>query len=253
MGAPKDGAGLINEISIVATTYAPDGVEGEKRVQAFAEAVESWNEHLVFDGTINLIVADDGTDQWESSIQDIGLNDWKRGHSAGTRAIAQGVGGSLNRGFSQAFELSSIVLYAVDDWKLLHDFDIQPWVQLLDERQDVGVVRLGPPHPGNVLHAKPYTTNWQGWAARIDTHRSDGIVVSERPALWHQRMIQRFGWFKDRCSALECEAEYDVRYRSFSSPPLEVVLALPHPWYHLNPSELSDKDPNARRSLSSQS
>lgn len=239
---------MSNPISIVATTYAPDGEEGRMRSLAWATALASWQENLIYDDTINLIVADDGSNDWAESLQMIATKLWTRGVITWTKETAKGVGGSLNRGFQHAYAFTDVLLYAVDDWSLLHDFDINPWVQLLNEREDVGVVRLGPPHPGNILDVRPYTANWQGWVGRIMEGSSSGIIVSERPALWHKRMYEAFGRFKEDCTALECEADYDRRFHQlWHLHRLDVVLALPHPWMHLNPSEMSNRDPKDRQ------
>lgn len=247
--------------SIVATTYLPEGNAGEDRLSAFRTAVWSWLHnltHFPVGDRVDLIIADDGTEEddyrrlleWVKGV-------WTRGVVRETRAVAHGVGASLNRGFRLAFERGPLVLYAVDDWRLMERFDVSPWLQLLDERNDVGVVRLGPPHPSNRLYVQAYTSNWQGWAAEIDPF-GGGIAISERPALWHMRMINAVGWFREDCSALVCEADYDERFRNrmqglLTPRPPSVVLALPHPWYHINPVELSDKDPNVRRSSRTQS
>lgn len=237
---------VVAPVSIVVTTYAPAGDQGKKRIATLERTLDSWNKHLRYEGLIHLIIEDDGSpDEYWPTIRDLGHEVWARGSSWFDHIKAgHGVGASLNRGFGVALGVTSVILYAVDDWMLLQEFDISSWVQLLVERDDVGVVRLGPPHPGNIVEIKPYTSEWQGWAGRI-CPESAGIIVSERPALWHRRMINQIGGFKEDCSALECEAEYDERYRGYQSP-LEVVLALPHPWYHLNPSELSNVDPRTR-------
>jgi hypothetical protein len=229
---------------MIATTWCPDGELGELRLATFIRALKSWNRHLRYDGAIDLIVADDGTadDLWHRMIAVESV--WKRGTFHVTREHRRGVGGSLNRAFTGLNEIS---LYAVDDWALFEPFDLNPWVQLLEERDDVGVVRLGPPHPGNMLRVDAWTDNWQGWAGEV-LPSSWSIIVSERPALWHRRMIETYGLFKEECSALECEAEYDERYRAAVARGRwkKVLLALPHPWMHLNSSTLSEVEPRGR-------
>lgn len=224
-------------ISIVATTYCPPGESGELRATAAIQAMDSWDRCCVSAGPVDLILADDGSDpkHWDRLCEWTKL--WTRGAVHHTQGRG-GVGASLNRGFGMAFEHGSdIALYAVDDWALTQPFDLDPWIRLLRERSDVGVCRLGPPHPGNVLTAEPFTGDWQGWAARLAIR---GIVASHRPALWHRRMIEHYGWFDAWVNALECEAAFDARLTSAGPA---VVLALPHPWRHIDSIELADADP----------
>lgn len=242
----------MKRITMVATTWCPSDDRGAARFAAFVHALKTWNDLLRFDGAIDLVVADDGTtgDLFQRMIAVDSL--WKRGDFHLTRVARRGVGGSLNRAF--AFNEgwfrrdNRVYLYAVDDWALTADFDLNPWAQLLEERTDVGVVRLGPPHPQNVLRVCAWTDNWQGWAGVIEPSLSGGIIVSERPALWHRRMIDTHGTFKEQCSALECEQDYDDRYRDAyaNGQWKKVLLALPHPWMHLEPSTLSGVNPNER-------
>lgn len=234
----------MKEINIIATTWCPD----LNRMNAFLDAAGTWHTRLQYRGPINIVVSDDGTNsEMFHTIQETVLKHWQRGKVQFASDRAHGVGASLNRGFN-AYPHTDIYLYAVDDWRLEEAFDLAPWVQLLEERDDVGVVRLGPPHPGTTMTVKAWTENWQGWAGEIHP-TAGGIIVSERPALWHRRMIDQHGYFKEDCSAIECEKDYDERYIAAVGRGhwKKVVLALPHPWMHLEPSTLSGVNPSERR------
>jgi hypothetical protein len=221
-------------ISIVMTTY----ITVKERKQAAEKTLASWEENLKYEGTARLIIADDGsTLDWQP----------KKFWSRPILTVGQkrhGVGASLNKGFALAFETSPLVLYAVDDWALTEELDLTPWAQLLLEREDVGVVRLGPPHPGISGTVEIFTTNWQGWGLRLNW---SNYAFGHRPALYHQRMIDNYGWFKEDCSALECEKQYAEhfyqrrRIKLTTGP--DVVLALPHKFQHLDSIELSSMEP----------
>lgn len=202
-------------ITIVMTTYFVD----KQRQELAKKTLDTWEKMLYYSGNINLHIADDGsTLDWQLDSQ------WSVSYS---RQERRGVGASLNAGFCKAFETSPIVLYAVDDWLLEQPFDLTPWVQLLEERTDVGIVRLGPPHPYLRGEIMPYTTNWQGWALRLDRY---GLTVGHRPELFHQRYINAYGWFDEDVNAQECERLASVRYANQLGP--DIVYALPHPWFH---------------------
>lgn len=124
-------------ITIVMTTYFMD----EQRRDLAETALHSWNYFLLYEEPVMLHVADDGSSvDWEPE------NFWRRGEITYSRQNRSGVGASLNKGFLKAYETSPLVAYFVDDWILQEPLDLRPWVKLLMEREDVGIVRLGPPH-----------------------------------------------------------------------------------------------------------
>lgn len=218
----------MQSITIVMTTWIIESV----RKSVVERTLWSWQENLLYDGDINIHFADDG-----STIGYATFNDF-RGTSY-SRQERHGVGASLNAGFKEAFKNSPLVLYAVDDWALTQEFDVTPWAQLLMEREDVGMVRLGPPHPELTSKIEMFTSNWQGWGLRLDRHN---FAFGHRPALYHKRMIDAYGWFQEDCSALECERLYAENFCKTQGP--DIVLALPHPWMHLDSVGLSGVEPN---------
>lgn len=224
----------MESVTIVMTTYFIH----PERVKVAEDTLKSWNDKLYYEGDILLHIADDGSElSW--TPRDF----WKRSELTFSNQWRGGVGASLNKGFSKAFETSPYVLYMVDDWRLDTPFDITPWVYLLQQREDVGIVRLGPPHPHLFGRIEPMTELWQGWALRLDRH---GLVVGHRPEIFHKRMIDSVGWFQEGVNAQECERLYSVRWAAKKDAP-DIVLALPHPWYHIDQAELpstSGIDPN---------
>ncbi len=243
-------------ITIVVTTYFPPGDVGERRQAAAVETVRTWEDHMKYDGDIRIHIADDGSgDLWfEQTIADVLM---QRGAVAQTRQHRHGVGASLNAGFREAFKRSPLVLYAVDDWQLSAEFDLTPWAELLMRDREIGMMRLGPPHPdltGTVRHVggmipHPYPKPWDSrglWYLRLDRHH---FAFAHRPALYHQRMIEAHGWFDEDVNAYDCERMYSERFNwadAMDTP--HVALALAHPWFpvaeepelelaHINPRE----------------
>ncbi len=215
--------------TIVMTTWLTSKI----RKSVAEKTLVTWHEYLEYEGELRLHIADDGsTLKWKPETF------WD-GTITYSRQERQGVGASLNAGFKVAFETSPIVLYAVDDWSLIEPFDLTPWVKLLVEREDVGMVRLGPPHPYTKGTVEIFTDDWQGWGLRLD---KTGFAFGHRPALYHQRLIQHYGWFAENASALECERLYAENFCKTTGP--DIVLALQHPWQHLESIELSSVEPN---------
>jgi hypothetical protein len=228
-------------ITIVMTTYFPN----KERLLAANETINSWKEHIKFNSPLNLHVADDGTEFL--NIEDSFNNLLQFGDTVFDRTTysfnrQRGVGESLNKGFAKAFESSPYVLYAVDDWALTQDFDLTPWIEVLEKREDVGMVRLGPPHPHTEGKIEPLTDNWQSWGLRLNRK---GYAFGHRPAMYHKRMIDCYGWFKTDCSAIECEKDYSHKVNSNPLGP-DVVLALPHPWQHIYTTSMSEVNPSER-------
>jgi hypothetical protein len=180
---------------------------------------------MKYDGELRLHVADDGSVvEWEPE------KIWP-GPVTRSRQERYGVGASLNAGFREAFKTSPLVFYGVDDWQLQQVFDLSPWAQLLMEHEDVGIVRLGPPSPFMRGEVVIYTTNWQGWGLKAEPY---GFCVGHRPEIFHKRMIDTYGWWEEGINACEVERRYTVAWAA--DPKLQIVLALPHPWFHIDPS-----------------
>lgn len=223
-------------ITIVMTTFFRPGDAGYDRREAAIETLRSWENLLRYQGERLLHIADDGSaidyhvcpvgTEWE----ELTTYSWQKQH---------GFGASFNAGLKTAFMASPLVFFGVDDWSLTDPFDITPWCQLLLEREDVGMVRLGPPHPGTMGVVEAFTENWQGWGLRL--RKDKGFAFGHRPALYHQRIIDAYGWFKEDCSALECEDDYRYKVATITGP--DVVLALPHPWQHIDTESLSSMNP----------
>lgn len=206
-------------ITIVMTTCFFD----EQRRELAEETLRSWAENLRYEGELRLHIADDGSIKNWKPTYDVWF-----GPTTYSRQERHGVGASLNAGFRKAFETSPIVLYAVDDWLLQQPFDLTPWVYLLEQREDVGCVRLGPPHPYLRGEIMPYTELWQGWAMCLDRY---GLAVGHRPELFHKRWTDYYGEWVEDVNAQECERLASVRYAAMPAGP-DIVYALPHPWFH---------------------
>lgn len=218
-------------LSIVCTTYFPPTQE-MLRMEIAERTIQSWHENIIYDGPITLIMSDDG------SNSRLNVDVWSRGSVFRTRQERQGVGASLNKGFQKGLGFGPVVCYFVDDWSLTEPIDLTPWVYLLEQREDVGMVRLGPPHPNTRGSVEAFTENIQSWGMRLERY---GYSCGHRPALWHRRMIEHYGWFSEQCSALECERIYVEAFNRQQGP--DVVQALPSKFFHLDSVELAYVEP----------
>lgn len=231
------------DVTVVMTTWFPPGEEGIKRLEIAKQTLSTWEEFLFNKvGRLFLHIADDGSDY--SLCADL-IAQCKKWTPTGSVQQRHGVGASLNEGFRRAFEVSDFVLYAVDDWALNYQCDLTPWLQLLDEDESIGCIRLGPPHPdltGMIQHDN------NRWYIRLDRHH---FAFSFRPTLFHRRMIDKYGRFDEDVNSYDAEQMYNKRFNKMSAgmnyqlshnhP--DIIYALPYPWDHIYGVELAGVNP----------
>ncbi len=218
-------------ISILATTYVPPG--GRKRANAIEVSLRSWKEHIKTSSDIHIHIADDGSAIDRKNFWGRLIEDWAS--FSYSRQEREGIGASLNRGITLCREKSPFILYPMDDWRLLNDLYLDPWVELLAQHQDVGCIRLAP----------------SGSAKGGKTERfGDRVVVSfERyanywsmlPALYHERFFATYGAFDEGVSAVEAEAAYNRKVISTNGP--TVITAFLSPWQHVYSIDVGDLVP----------
>ena len=226
-----ESSNMNSPIKVLMTTWFPDGEDGQLRLETADKALTSWVENLKYEGKFQLHIADDGSDPNRlMSLRDRKLR-WEP-PVIFSHQQRHGVGASLNAGVFQAREEDALLLYLVDDWELLQPLDLTPWAKLLMEDESIGMVRLGPPHPwltGQIIHHPDCD-----WYIKLDRHH---FVYGHRPALYHRRFFDAYGLFKEGVSAYECERLYNENFCQQSGP--DIVLALSHPWRHIESVELA--------------
>lgn len=218
-------------ITIALTTYySPDG--GQERWEAVHHTLASWARQLWYDGPVRVHVADDGSaGDWLERTVEYVTDIW--GEPTVSVQQRQGYGASLNKCFEHT---DQIAFHGVDDWMLYQPIDITPWVKLiLRQEYGIGLVRLGPPHPGLMGDVVMFE---EGWFLKLARHH---FVCGLRPALWHKSLWELHGPFVEGASALETERLFNQRYCHGGG--LDAALALPHPWQHLETESLSAMQP----------
>lgn len=218
----------MSEIGIILTGWYPNGPDGDSRLATAYTSIESWQRSMP---SARLYIIDGSKDNRAKELCGVFETLYPQQGSGG-------VGEALNIGIRAALERSPIVFYAADDWELLGRFDFRPWVRLLETNSTLGMVRLGPPHPGI---SGTVEMNEYGWHLRLDRHH---FAFGHRPALYHARMFEHYGWLKEGVSPLECEDDYNMRFCHSTGP--DIALALPHPWEHIGEVELGYMQPEAQ-------
>lgn len=209
----------MDRLTILTTTYYPDTELGRRRYEVALKCVDSWFYNFNYK-CLNIHAADDGS-EFKTKY-----------HS---RQERKGIGASLNAGFKASFEGSDIVMYIVDDWNLKDKIDLNPWVNLLLNHKTIGMVRLGPPHPDLTGTIKMFQ---EGFAIVLDRHN---YAYSMRPALYHKRFFDAYGWFKEGISCWECERLYNENFCRTQGP--DIVYALHVLWEHIDTLQLGELEP----------
>lgn len=100
----------------------------------------------------------------------------------------RGVAVSMNLGANACLQRADFVLWLEDDWELARPYDLRPAVQMLQERGDVGMVRLGYVSPG--IEGQIITSAGRLWWKL--RKGSDTYVFSGHAALRHRRFIEAY-------------------------------------------------------------
>lgn len=123
-------------------------------------------------------------------------------------------GKGWNIALQTAHNQSPFVLWMEDDWELRHPLAISPYLHLLHERDDVGMVRLGHLAVGcdvsivgyKGIHYLSYLRNTQ-------------YGYSGNPHIRHARLSQALGPFREDVNPGEIELYQDDAFRRNSNAP----------------------------------
>lgn len=223
-------------ITVVLSTWAPEGDTGELRMISAKKAVDSYNQFLHYEGELRLHFADDGSQQNGYPQSYLPFHHTRFGAPTFTRQERRGVGASINAGFEKAFAEGGLAMYQQDDWALTAPLDLTPWVDLVQAHKYIGMMRLGPPHPwltGEIIH------DLRGWFMKLDKHH---YAYGMRPALYWPSFIEAYGPFAEGVNAFECERMYAERFCEIPGP--DIAYALPYPWEHVGRVEVGDVVPD---------
>ena len=227
-------------ITIVMTTWAPEGDTGALRLISAKAALDSWLKYLDYPN-LRLHVADDGSiyNAYGTNWENPPCSWWGDPEKVSfSRQERRGLGASLNEGLRRAFEFSPLVAYFMDDWAVSAPYDLKPWADLLLKNESIGAVRLGCPHPdltGRVHHFIG------GWGLILDRHH---FAFSYRPTLFHRRFFEAYGAFEEGVDAYNCEQKYSEAFNILPGP--DILYALRDPWEHAGRAELAHIVPGGK-------
>ena len=220
-------------ITIVMTTWSSNDQVGQARATYGWLARTTWEQQLQYAGQLHLHIADDGSQLPDFPRMIAPSGKFRGNQITHSRQERKGVGASLNAGLRQAFDVGPLAAFFTDDWALRWPCDLSPWAALLMEEEDIGVVRLGPPHPWLTGQIERFESD--RWGIRIERHH---FAWGHRPFLMHKRFYEYYGPFLEGVSALDCEEDYNKRFCEGDSAHLDmgdsdIVCAITYPFEHI--------------------
>lgn len=194
-------------VAIVLVTYA--------RTEYAVRTVNSVRENLVYSQELGWYIADDGSPpvHYETILKHLMDQNIFGKHSEDFVPGEHWPGKSWNKAWELAHEWSPVVLWVEDDWDLRRKLDITPYVRLLMEREDIGMVRLG--HLAIDLNT---TSRGHNGIHYLQMWRNMPYGFSGNPSLRHKRFAHAYGPYNEEIGPGDTELDYDARFREIVGP-----------------------------------
>jgi len=183
-----------------------------KRTGYALRTIKAIKENLIYDGKIAWHVADDGSDSnhVHSIINEIG-EDYT------LISARKGYGALANEAWMNS--KSNVTLWIEDDWELRHKLDVTPYVKMLNNRDDIGVVRLG--HMPINLDLESMGHDGRMY---LDVKFNRQYAFSGNPHLKHKRAWSKWGPYPVGLNPGNTEISYDGQIRRIGG--LKIVWPL---------------------------
>jgi hypothetical protein len=188
-----------------------------QRTEYAIRTLRALRDNLKYDAK-GIYIADAGSQ--EDHIRDVlgALGDL---HLLGWHTGIYSAGQNWNLAWVKALDAADLVLWVEDDWELRQPLDITPYVRLLLERQDVGMVRLGYMAVGLDLFSVGHDGHHY-----LQMQRSTQCGFAGHPHLKHRRFFEAYGVYTVGLNPGDTELDYDSKFRSKVGPeiwwPIEV-------------------------------
>ena len=196
----------MSDVVIILQTY--------QRTAYALRTIQAAERHLKYkDGTLFWYIADDGSEpahvaELERAILNTTGPDSQWG-ALGAHTEKLGYGASANKAWRAALERSAFSLWLEDDWELSRDLDLTPYVRLLAQHDDVGMVRLG--HLAIDLDCR--TVGYDG-VHYLNILPTTNYQFSGNPSLRHRRFWEAFGEYPEGLNPGNTEIAYDAQIRN---------------------------------------
>ena len=156
----------------------------------------------------------------------------------------KGVGYGMNACLQTIFDTTDLVMIMEDDWVLNNPLDLQPYVNLLMNHQEYGMIRMGYISPGftAVLISEEGKLFW-----RLE---QNGVQYrySGHPSLRHKRFHEQYGYYDEGLTPGWTELSMDGKVSAVANGPHIVYPAECGAWGffgHIGTVSMKDMQPGA--------
>lgn len=156
----------------------------------------------------------------------------------------RGVGFGMNRCLGSIFEKSDLVLLCEDDWVLNAPLDMSPYVRLLTQHAEYGLVRFGYMCPDLLLH----TVGEEGKLLYCVQPNGQTYIFSGHPSLRHRRFHEVYGYYDEGLPAGMTELSMCGKVNAkYGSPNPWIVFPAEYSCYgafgHIGTESLKNMEP----------
>lgn len=187
-------------ITILLLTY----LNNETRKQYPLQTIQGIKNNLRYDGKLAWYIAEG---YGNIQVNDLFL-ELSHERVIGWHSEYLTPGANWNKGLIECYKRSDYVLVMEEDWLLPAPFDITPYVQLLQEKEDVCMVRFGTLTLGMICHVKGHNGRHY-----LEMDHRPQYAFSGNPHLRHKRLNQAIGLYNERISPSPGDVEIDFDYR----------------------------------------
>jgi glycosyltransferase involved in cell wall biosynthesis len=187
------------------------------RPKLIRRTLDALQTHLRFSGTLNWRLADDGS---EPGYVDALLSEYKDLDLKATVSKRRGWGGNVNRALHDC--LHPCVFLCEDDYVARRDLDLDSGVALLNEIEELGMVRYDglDGHCLSVqIHESALSVGRRGFLVLDPKRSKDAYSYSNRPHLAHLRFHAHYGPYPEGKKLGETEDLYAWRVLEDPSGP----------------------------------
>jgi GT2 family glycosyltransferase len=198
-------------LSCVIVTY--------KRTELALRTIQGLGNYLAYPkDKVYIYVADDGSprEHVDAILKEVSENGFNvlgyhnQKFVPGTTFSGKG----WNQGLGMAHQKSPFVLWLEDDWELRRPLALSPYLRMLHDQENVGMVRLGHLAIGSEVDIVSYSG-----IHYLNYKRTTPYAYSGNPHIRHVRFSDACGLFKEDCTPGEIELDYDQRFRHNPSIP----------------------------------
>ncbi len=185
------------------------------RLESAKKMLSSVREYLQYPN-YSWHIADDGSEQW---YQDEFLSLFDEYTFTDTKANGN-IGLNLNMGMRVALEETDFVLHWSDDIVLERAVNLQPYVTLLQDYDDIGIVYLRNAH--HTFDTEVVERNGALWRVLLHSPRAPFLYITSL-ILMHRRHWDYYGPFPEGLRIDVVQQAMSWRYRNFEDGPKIVI------------------------------